>query len=323
MSIFFIADTHFGDDNIRRYENRPFESVAEMDEKLIANWNNTVDINDEVYVLGDFGADGYEKEMLSKLNGVKYLVKGNHDINSNDFYRNAGFKEVYDLPVLYKNFWILSHDAIYVNQNMPYANLFGHVHNNPIIKDYSSQHLCVSAERIKYTPISFELIQKLVKKERGNRYIAEMDFACPQEIFEDYIYDKDDIWAFDYEIVPKVFDTAPHFVQRKEGCYAGTDYLSENGTINIDVSSGHYLSPYLPGAYNVVTSINEKFIGDLVEAFNSFFKIKFSYFLCKINQSNESKTDAYCLYLFETSAQREYYEKLFEEENVIIAYKVV
>lgn len=168
MSIFFIADTHFSDDNIRRYENRPFESVTEMDERLTINWNNAVDSNDEVYVLGDFGADGCEKEFLSKLNGIKYLVKGNHDDESNDYYRNAGFKEVYDLPVLYKNFWVLSHDAIYVNRNMPYANLFGHVHNNPIIKDYSSQHFCVSAERINYTPISFDEIAKKVKEVSEN-----------------------------------------------------------------------------------------------------------------------------------------------------------
>ena len=168
MSVFFIADTHFSDDNIRRYENRPYESVSEMDRAMIENWNKTVTENDEIYVLGDFGADGFERDILSRLNGVKYLIKGNHDTNTNDFYREAGFKEVYDLPVLYKNFWILSHDAIYVNRNMPYANLFGHVHNNPIVKDYSRQHFCVSVERISYTPISFEEIAKKVKEASEN-----------------------------------------------------------------------------------------------------------------------------------------------------------
>lgn len=168
MNTFFIADTHFGEKNILNYENRPFKSVEEMGSKLIMNWNNIVDVNDEVYVLGDFGADGYEEEILSKLNGIKYLVKGNHDGKTNDYYRNAGFKEVYDLPVLYKNFWVLSHDAIYVNKNMPYANLFGHVHNNPIVKDYSSQHFCVSVERIDYTPILFEEIAKKVKEASEN-----------------------------------------------------------------------------------------------------------------------------------------------------------
>jgi len=47
---------------------------------------------------------------------------------------------------------------------MPYVNLFGHVHDSPIVKDYSSQHFCVSAERINYTPISFEKIVKQVKE---------------------------------------------------------------------------------------------------------------------------------------------------------------
>lgn len=33
---FFIADPHFDDDNIRRYENRPFENVGAMNEAMIA-----------------------------------------------------------------------------------------------------------------------------------------------------------------------------------------------------------------------------------------------------------------------------------------------
>lgn len=160
---FFIADTHFGEDNIRRYENRPFESVEEMNALLIKNWNSVVSSDDEVYVLGDFGADKKEADILSRLNGIKYLVKGNHDVYSNEYYRKAGFAEVYDMPVLYKEFWILSHDSVYVNSNMPYANLFGHVHNNPIVKDYSTQHFCISVERINYTPIEFNEIVIKVK----------------------------------------------------------------------------------------------------------------------------------------------------------------
>ena len=164
MSTFFIADTHFGEDNIRRYENRPFACANEMDEALILNWNSAVKNNDTVFMLGDFGADGAEKDLLSRLNGQKLLLKGNHDVKSNDFYRQAGFEEVYDMPVLYKGFWLLSHEPLYVNSNMPYANIFGHVHANPMYKNYSSQHFCVCAERIDYTPVSFEEITRRVKE---------------------------------------------------------------------------------------------------------------------------------------------------------------
>ena len=163
-NVFFIADTHFGDDAIRRYENRPFETVGSMDDALTDNWNRAVGASDEVYVLGDFGAIGREKEVLSRLNGRKFLVKGNHDTQTNAYYREAGFEEVYDRPILYENFWILSHDALYVNENMPYANLFGHVHNSPIVKDYSRQHYCVSVERIDYRPIGFDVIRKTVRE---------------------------------------------------------------------------------------------------------------------------------------------------------------
>lgn len=164
MAIYFIADTHFGEENIRRYENRPYASKTEMTEALIQNWNELITKADEVYVLGDFGASGSETEILGRLNGIKYLVKGNHDIYSNEYYRQAGFAEVYDCPILLEKFWILSHEPLYVNENMPYANLFGHVHNSPLFKDYSSQHFCVSVERTAYAPISFEQIKKKMQE---------------------------------------------------------------------------------------------------------------------------------------------------------------
>ena len=167
--VFFIADTHFGDENIIRYENRPFQFVEEMNDTLIKNWNSTVTQSDKVYVLGDFEQVKESTELrriLKSLKGQKYLIKGNHDILSNEYYRNVGFQEVYDVPIIFEKFWILSHEPVYLNSNMPYANIFGHVHNNPIIKNYSKQHYCVSVERINYTPILFSEIVKMMKGEK-------------------------------------------------------------------------------------------------------------------------------------------------------------
>ncbi|MBQ7775583.1 MAG: metallophosphoesterase [Lachnospiraceae bacterium] len=164
MSIYFIADTHFSESNIMRYENRPYETVEAMNDALISNWNALVGDEDVVYVLGDFGADGQESLILHQLKGTKYLVKGNHDTRSNEYYREAGFQEVYDCPIILESFWILSHEPLYVNENMPYANLFGHVHNSPLFKDYSKQHFCVSVERINYAPIGFEEIKKKLQE---------------------------------------------------------------------------------------------------------------------------------------------------------------
>ena len=48
MRIFFIADTHFGDGAILRYENRPFSSVQEMNSAMIERWNAAVGSEDGV-----------------------------------------------------------------------------------------------------------------------------------------------------------------------------------------------------------------------------------------------------------------------------------
>lgn len=160
MKTFFIADTHFGQKNIIAYENRPFDSVKEMDQILVQNWNKIVDDNDQIFHLGDVG----NLEFICKLKGKKFLVKGNHDTLEDHFYINAGFLKVYDFPIIYQDFWILSHCPLYVNQNMPYANIFGHVHNNPIFKTVSPQSYCVSVERISYFPIDFNQIKKEISE---------------------------------------------------------------------------------------------------------------------------------------------------------------
>lgn len=161
---YFVADHHFGDSKIIEYEQRPFVSVLEMDTAMIKSWNNVVKKSDTVFILGDFSFHNFDgtKKILKKLHGKKILVRGNHDIKDNEFYIEAGIDKVYDYPIVFDDFWMLSHKPLYTNSNMPYANIFGHVHTDKAYTDYSSQTFCVSVERIAYTPISFiEIKQKM------------------------------------------------------------------------------------------------------------------------------------------------------------------
>lgn len=79
---FYISDLHqhFGHKNILTFDNRPFFTLAEMEQTIISNWNNRVEKNDEVYILGDMFWHNYEApRILSELKGRKYLILGNHD----------------------------------------------------------------------------------------------------------------------------------------------------------------------------------------------------------------------------------------------------
>ena len=52
-----------------------------MDAALIRNWNERVSPDDAVYLLGDLTMRGpqYAAGILGHLNGIKFLVRGNHD----------------------------------------------------------------------------------------------------------------------------------------------------------------------------------------------------------------------------------------------------
>ena len=59
---------------------RPFASVAEMDEAMIAGWNGAVGEADEVWHLGDFARRLTDVPgLLERLAGRKHLVLGNND----------------------------------------------------------------------------------------------------------------------------------------------------------------------------------------------------------------------------------------------------
>lgn len=84
MATFFTADTHFGDAALVQRRRGRFGSVEGHDEALIARWNAVVAEDDEVWHLGDFAADASRAHcaaVFGRLNGIKRLVRGNHDTN--------------------------------------------------------------------------------------------------------------------------------------------------------------------------------------------------------------------------------------------------
>jgi calcineurin-like phosphoesterase family protein len=161
--IWLISDTHFGDEAIVGYENRPFtrpsgQTQVNMEKALIERWNGVVGQGDEVFHLGDVGYGGPTpiKGILEQLNGRKMLVMGNHDREkSPQWWRTAGFEEVSKWPITIEDFFILQHEppAYYTNRT-PFFYIFGHVHGTPCYPTLTKTSACVCVERWDYTPVS-------------------------------------------------------------------------------------------------------------------------------------------------------------------------
>jgi calcineurin-like phosphoesterase family protein len=147
--IWFTADTHFGHKNIVEFCQRPFSSVAEMDNALIDNWNAVVAQDDTVYHLGDFTLSGVPailREYVGALNGSIKIVPGGHDYRWLKVYGDGIVpvsRSGYDLEVLpplysleidigskYPLVVVLCHYAMRVFDRSHYGayHLYGHSH---------------------------------------------------------------------------------------------------------------------------------------------------------------------------------------------------
>ena len=168
MKRFIIADTHFGDKSIITMEpaRQQFISSNEMDDFIISKWNHSVSEEDTVYVIGDFILSSdreYIFSILERLNGKIILVKGNHDQPSLNILKLKPEKvEIVEYPIILDEFWMLSHYPMYISEAMPYANIFGHVHGNPMYNTVSSRSFCACVERTNFEPVDFEEIKKRV-----------------------------------------------------------------------------------------------------------------------------------------------------------------
>lgn len=133
---YYISDLHFGCQN--SFENR----TLEHDKLIIDNWNKVVTNSDTVYVLGDIGRIGGNKDneylckCISVLKGKKVCVLGNHDENLKDIRLRQLFVEVCDYKEITDNYNGMSHKLVlshypilfWNGQHKGWVHLYGHVH---------------------------------------------------------------------------------------------------------------------------------------------------------------------------------------------------
>lgn len=165
--IYFTADLHFGHSNVIPYENRPFQTVEEMDGALIQNWNRRVSPEDEIFILGDLTLKGPEKAnaVLEQLQGRKYLVRGNHD----GYVERAAFcqahfqwvKDYYELVYQGRRFILCHYPLLSWNGMWRGAvHLHGHQHNPPCYNEENRKtglaRLDVGVDAQNMAPISLE-----------------------------------------------------------------------------------------------------------------------------------------------------------------------
>lgn len=103
--VYLSSDEHLGHTNIIQYTGRPYSSVEEMNEDIIARHNAMVSKKDSVWIcLGDFAfvrntnearAVDQLTDFVKRMNGeIKILFMGNHDRQSMGDYARAGFNYI-------------------------------------------------------------------------------------------------------------------------------------------------------------------------------------------------------------------------------------
>ena len=85
MNTWITSDLHFGHANIMKFcpktRARFNGDVNKMNEMMVREWNTFIQPEDLVYILGDvaFLPAAKAVELVSRCNGSKVLVAGNHD----------------------------------------------------------------------------------------------------------------------------------------------------------------------------------------------------------------------------------------------------
>jgi len=164
MTTYFTADPHWDHKNVIKFCKRPFKDVQDMNETMIKNWNDLVQPDDTVYVLGDVQFNSDPDKFLSRLTGKKVLIIGNHDYQHNSVLQSDHWESVHDaLLVNVQNTMIYLHHyacRVWPRAHKGSLHLYGHSHGR---LPGNSQSLDVGVDAWNFTPVTLTEIRKRLK----------------------------------------------------------------------------------------------------------------------------------------------------------------
>ena len=162
-NFFVISDLHLWHGKITEFENRPPNHQS----LIVKRWNKVVGAEDSVLCLGDltFGSKEQTKSITSKLNGKKFLIRGNHDGKSDTWYRDVFFEPTNCVYKSFKNKYdvkiktLLTHVPV-VPLPEGWLNIHGHVHSEERRDEFalSNGHYNICCEPLDFTPIKIKVI---------------------------------------------------------------------------------------------------------------------------------------------------------------------
>ena len=173
--VYFTSDHHFYHENIIKYCNRPFRSVGEMHDQMIAKWNKAVPNDARVYYLGDFGwgdRDSIEAVLVELNYDQLVWVPGNHDrsVTWIDKLASMATQVVAMNGPMRVNHggreYIISHEPVPKDDmQMGDVNLHGHIHCHRLVRrDAGCLWFNVGVDMNKFRPWRLSEIEARMKK---------------------------------------------------------------------------------------------------------------------------------------------------------------
>ena len=165
-ALWLISDTHFGHQNIVQFCQRP----ANHEVIMLSEWIRSVPEQHQILHLGDvfMGRQGNPRrwaDVVSRLPGEKFLIKGNHDQNNNYLYDRAGFQVIDEFV---HNGYAFTHRPAtdLVGGEDWDINVHGHIHNNGYGMDATlgyKSYANLSVEVTGFRPVQFGQIERFIQ----------------------------------------------------------------------------------------------------------------------------------------------------------------